>query len=135
MDEEKKKISFIINPKSGTQSKEQILHLLDEKLDKAKYVQEVIYTEYAGPKSLIISFDNDIKCFSFSLLFKASKLACCAIAFIQNIVQIKRYNALINKPPFLIDSIRTLGIFTKRLHFIFFIFAITAIYFCIFIIV
>ena len=48
MDEEKKKISFIINPKSGTQSKEQILHLLDEKLDKAKYVQEVIYTEYAG---------------------------------------------------------------------------------------
>ena len=42
MDEEKKKISFIINPKSGTQSKEQILHLLDEKLDKAKY------TEYAG---------------------------------------------------------------------------------------
>lgn len=48
MDEEKKKISFIINPKSGTQCKEQILHLLDEKLDKAKYVQEVIYTEYAG---------------------------------------------------------------------------------------
>ena len=42
MDEEKKKISFIINPKSGTQCKEQILHLLDEKLDKAKYVQEVI---------------------------------------------------------------------------------------------
>ena len=48
MDEEKKKISFIINPKSGTQSKEQILHLLDEKLDKTKYAQEVIYTEYAG---------------------------------------------------------------------------------------
>ena len=48
MDEEKKKISFIINPKSGTQNKEQILHLLDEKLDKAKYVQEVIYTEYAS---------------------------------------------------------------------------------------
>ena len=48
MDEEKKKISFIINPKSGTQNKEQILHLLDEKLDKAKYAQEVIYTEYAG---------------------------------------------------------------------------------------
>ena len=48
MDEEKKKISFIINPKSGTQSKEQILHLLDEKLDNTKYAQEVIYTEYAG---------------------------------------------------------------------------------------
>lgn len=48
MDEEKKKISFIINPKSGTQSKEQILHLLDEKLDQTKYAKEVVYTEYAG---------------------------------------------------------------------------------------
>ncbi|EKU92568.1 diacylglycerol/lipid kinase family protein [Bacteroides oleiciplenus] len=48
MDEEKKKISFIINPKSGTQSKEQVLHLLDEKLDKTKYAKEVVYTEYAG---------------------------------------------------------------------------------------
>lgn len=48
MDEEKKKISFIINPKSGTQSKEQILHLLDEKLDREKYTKEIVYTEYAG---------------------------------------------------------------------------------------
>ncbi len=48
MDEEKKKISFIINPKSGTQNKEQILHLLDEKLDKTKYAKEVVYTKYAG---------------------------------------------------------------------------------------
>lgn len=48
MDEEKKKISFIINPKSGTQSKEQILHLLDEKLDQTKYAKEVVYTEYVG---------------------------------------------------------------------------------------
>ena len=36
-------------------------------------------------------YKRQIKCFSFSLLFKASKLACCAIAFIQNIVQIKRF--------------------------------------------
>lgn len=48
MKEEKKKISFIINPISGTQNKEQILHLLDEKLDTEKYVKEVIYTQYAG---------------------------------------------------------------------------------------
>ena len=48
MNENKKKIAFIINPISGTQSKEQILKWLDEKLDKAKYAQEVIYTEYAG---------------------------------------------------------------------------------------
>ena len=48
MDAEKRKISFIINPKSGTQSKEQILHLLDERLDRTKYIPEIVYTEYAG---------------------------------------------------------------------------------------
>lgn len=48
MDEEKKKISFIINPISGTQSKEQILKWVNEKLDHEKYVQEVVYTERAG---------------------------------------------------------------------------------------
>ena len=48
MDEKKKKISFIINPISGTQNKEQILKSIDEKLDKEKYASEVIYTEYAG---------------------------------------------------------------------------------------
>ena len=48
MDEEKKE--NIIHYKSEIRYAEQkqILHLLDEKLDKAKYVQEVIYTEYAG---------------------------------------------------------------------------------------
>ncbi len=48
MDAEKKKISFIVNPKSGTQSKEHILHLLDEKLDRMKFHSEIVYTEYAG---------------------------------------------------------------------------------------
>ncbi|WP_291529274.1 diacylglycerol/lipid kinase family protein [Bacteroides sp. UBA939] len=48
MNEEKKKISFLINPKSGTQGKEQIIHHLEQKLDKEKYIWEVIYTEYAG---------------------------------------------------------------------------------------
>lgn len=48
MNEYKKKIAFIINPISGTQSKEQILKWLDEKLDKERYEQEVIYTERAG---------------------------------------------------------------------------------------
>lgn len=48
MNENKKKIAFIINPISGTQSKEQILKWLDEKLDKERYAQEVIYTERAG---------------------------------------------------------------------------------------
>ena len=48
MDDSKKKISFIINPISGTQGKEQILKWLDEKLDKSRYIPEVIYTEWAG---------------------------------------------------------------------------------------
>ncbi|MCI1647645.1 MAG: diacylglycerol kinase family lipid kinase [Bacteroides sp.] len=48
MNEEKKKISFIINPISGTQDKEQILNLIDERLDREKYKKEVVYTEHAG---------------------------------------------------------------------------------------
>lgn len=48
MENNKKKISFIINPISGTQNKEQILKWLDQKLDKEKYIPEVIYTEWAG---------------------------------------------------------------------------------------
>lgn len=48
MDDNKKKISFIINPISGTQSKEQILRWLDERLDKTKYISEVVYTAKAG---------------------------------------------------------------------------------------
>ena len=48
MDDSKTKISFIINPISGTQGKEQILKWLDEKLDKSRYIPEVIYTERAG---------------------------------------------------------------------------------------
>ena len=40
MDEKKKKISFIINPISGTQNKEQILKSIDEKLDKIAAIRE-----------------------------------------------------------------------------------------------
>lgn len=48
MNEQKKIISFIINPISGTQSKEQILKWVNEKLDQEKYIQEIVYTERAG---------------------------------------------------------------------------------------
>ena len=48
MSENKKRIRFIVNPISGTQSKEHILSLLDEKIDKDKYDWEVVYTERAG---------------------------------------------------------------------------------------
>lgn len=43
-----KKIIFIVNPISGTQGKEVILNLLDEKIDKERYSWEVVYTEKAG---------------------------------------------------------------------------------------
>lgn len=43
-----KKAVFIVNPISGTQSKELILNLLKEKMDKNRYVWEVMYTERAG---------------------------------------------------------------------------------------
>ena len=48
MSESMKKIIFIVNPISGTQNKESILSLLDEKIDKAKYTWEVVYTQRAG---------------------------------------------------------------------------------------
>lgn len=43
-----KKLIFIVNPISGTQSKELILNLLDEKIDKERHSWEVVYTERAG---------------------------------------------------------------------------------------
>ena len=48
MNEYKKKIIFIVNPVSGTQSKELILSLLDDRIDKEKYSWNVVYTERAG---------------------------------------------------------------------------------------
>ena len=48
MNERMKKIIFVVNPISGTQSKELILSLLNEKIDKARYSWEVVYTERAG---------------------------------------------------------------------------------------
>lgn len=48
MNESMKKIIFIVNPISGTQSKELILSLLDEKIDQTKYTWKVVNTERAG---------------------------------------------------------------------------------------
>ena len=45
---EKKKISFLLNPISGTQGKEQIVKLIHEKLETSLYDYEIIKTEYAG---------------------------------------------------------------------------------------
>ena len=43
-----KKITFIVHPISGTQGKEPILNLLNEKIDKEKYIWNVVNTERAG---------------------------------------------------------------------------------------
>jgi diacylglycerol kinase family enzyme len=44
----KKNIIFIINPISGTQSKRQILRLIDERVNRDVFDYRVVRTEYAG---------------------------------------------------------------------------------------
>jgi YegS/Rv2252/BmrU family lipid kinase len=46
--EQKKKIVFILNPISGTHSKDEIPDLIDKSLDKEQYAYEIRLTEYAG---------------------------------------------------------------------------------------
>ena len=41
-------ITFIINPISGTQNKERIPELIEQKIDKSKLKYKIVYTEYAG---------------------------------------------------------------------------------------
>ena len=48
MNENMKKLIFIVNTISGTQIKELIINLLDEKIDKEKYTWDVVYTKRAG---------------------------------------------------------------------------------------
>ena len=45
---EKKKITFILNPISGTHSKDEIPGLIESTLDKERFESEIIFTEYAG---------------------------------------------------------------------------------------
>jgi diacylglycerol kinase family enzyme len=49
----KKEISFIINPISGTHSKEEIPKIIDEVLDPEQFNYELRFTEYAGHASEI----------------------------------------------------------------------------------
>jgi YegS/Rv2252/BmrU family lipid kinase len=48
MKENKLNITFIVNPISGTNSKENIPHLIEEVLDHEKFNERVIFTEFAG---------------------------------------------------------------------------------------
>ena len=48
MENEKKKITFIVNPISGTKSKDELPQLIDQRIDASKYICRIITTEYAG---------------------------------------------------------------------------------------
>ena len=45
---DKKKIVFVVNPISGTQSKKAILKWIDERMDQSIYDYSIVKTEYAG---------------------------------------------------------------------------------------
>ncbi len=48
MNQEKKKIRFIVNPISGTHDKRAVVEMIDEVLDPQRYSWDVVYTERAG---------------------------------------------------------------------------------------
>jgi len=45
---EKKKIVFVVNPKSGTQGKKAILKWIEERIDRSVYDYSIVNTQYAG---------------------------------------------------------------------------------------
>lgn len=53
MEGDKKRITFIINPISGTQDKKAILEWLDKAVNPMLYETDVVYTQYAGHASEI----------------------------------------------------------------------------------
>jgi YegS/Rv2252/BmrU family lipid kinase len=53
--EKKKRITFIINPISGTQSKDEIPRMIDDLLDKERLSADIVFTEYAGHAAVIAS--------------------------------------------------------------------------------
>ena len=44
----KKNITFIINPISGTHSKDEIPNIIENALDMDQFSYELLFTEYAG---------------------------------------------------------------------------------------
>ena len=45
---EKKKIIFVVNPKSGTQGKKAILKWIEERIDRSVFDHSIVNTQYAG---------------------------------------------------------------------------------------
>lgn len=56
---DKKKILFIINPKSGTGNKRNIPSLLKKYLDRDKFSHEIMHTNYAGEATKISAENRD----------------------------------------------------------------------------
>lgn len=50
----KRSIVFIINPISGTQSKDNIIELISQHLDQDKFNYQIARTEYAGHATLLV---------------------------------------------------------------------------------
>ena len=48
MNEKKTTLTFVINPISGTRSKNEIPKLIDQIIDKSRFMTTVLFTEYAG---------------------------------------------------------------------------------------
>ncbi|MCR4766295.1 MAG: YegS/Rv2252/BmrU family lipid kinase [Bacteroidaceae bacterium] len=48
MEKDKRHITFVVNPISGTAEKEQIVQMINDFLDVEKYSFQILYTEYAG---------------------------------------------------------------------------------------
>ena len=61
--EKKKEISFIINPISGTHSKEEIPKIIESVLDLEQFNYELCFTEYRGHASEIAKecAENEIR--------------------------------------------------------------------------
>ena len=55
MQDSKKHIVFVLNPISGTKSKEAIVQLIDQQVDRQKYDWRIVRTEYAGHAAVIAS--------------------------------------------------------------------------------
>ena len=55
MENEKKNITFIVNPISGTKSKDELPQLIGQRIDASKYNCRIVSTEYAGHAAAIAS--------------------------------------------------------------------------------
>ena len=58
---EKKRIIFVVNPISGTQSKKAILKWIDERMDRSVYDYSIVRTEYAGHATQIAASAGEEK--------------------------------------------------------------------------